>query len=64
MKFLIVILVFILTILISLSMTWLFTYGIIWALNGIFSINYWDKFWYIFCLLWISHWFLQNIFKK
>ncbi len=50
----------ILVLLFSLGINWLFTYGIIWVINGIFSVNYWDKFWYIFWGIYI----LEIIFKS
>jgi len=37
----------------SLGFNWIFTYGLIWATNNIFAVDYWSKFWYIFWVLYI-----------
>jgi glucan phosphoethanolaminetransferase (alkaline phosphatase superfamily) len=43
----------------SLGITWLLTYGLILVINGIFEVNYFPKFWYIFCGLYI----IQYLFR-
>lgn len=64
MKIILIILGICLVVGVSLGFNWLFTYGIIWVINGIFSVNSWDKFWYIFWGLWIIQWILGSIFKR
>ena len=48
----------------SLGVNWLFTYGLIWAINGICSVDYWEKFWYVFWGIWIIQWILGSNVKR
>ncbi|MGD2071970.1 MAG: hypothetical protein PVG65_00565 [Candidatus Thorarchaeota archaeon] len=63
-KIVLVILGIVLIIAISLGINWLFTYGIIWVVNGIFSVDYWEKFRYVFWGLWIIQWILGSPIKR
>ena len=48
LKALLIITGLILGIFLIFGTNWLLTYGILWVIQGIWDINYWDKFWYVF----------------
>ena len=64
LKILLVIFMIGLVIACNLGVNWLFTYGIIWSINGIFSVNDWEKFWYVFWGIWIIKLILSSSIKR